>query len=85
MERDQTVNSQSQESSFFLMFGRDMYIPILGNILQPKLRYLGDTSSTLSLEMSGEAYMMAAINHKKARDNNEEKQKKMYLSLKLEI
>ena len=48
------------------MFGRDVYIPILANVLQPKLRYVDDTSSMLSLEMLTEAYMMAAINFTKA-------------------
>ena len=35
-------NGQSQESAFFLMFGRNVYIPTLANLLHPKLRYLGD-------------------------------------------
>ena len=30
-------NGQSQESTFFFMFGKDIYIPILANLLQPKL------------------------------------------------
>ena len=30
-------NSQSHESAFFLMFGRDVYIPILTNLFQPTL------------------------------------------------
>ena len=30
-------NSQSHESAFFLMFGRDVYIHSIANLLQPKL------------------------------------------------
>ena len=37
-------NGQSQESGFFLMFGRDAYIPTLASVLQPKLRCLGHIS-----------------------------------------
>ena len=37
-------NSQSQEFVIFLM----LYIPMLANLLQPKLRYSGDESSLLS-------------------------------------
>ena len=35
-------NGQSKESTFFLMFGRDVFIPTLLNLLQTKLRYLED-------------------------------------------
>ena len=49
------------------MFGRDVYILTKVNVLLPKLGYLGDTSM-FSLEMFREAYMMAGINLKKARD-----------------
>ena len=37
-------------------------------MLQPKLRYLGDTPYMVSLEMIREAYMMAAVNLNKATD-----------------
>ena len=49
------------------MFGRDVNIPMLANKLQPKLSYLGDKSSLLSIEMSREAYMLAAVNLERAR------------------
>ena len=52
----------------FLMFGRNVYILTLANLLQPKLLYLGDKSSLLSIDMLREAYMMEAINPKRARD-----------------
>ena len=40
------------------MFGKDVYIPTLANLLKPTLRYSGDKTSLLSLEMLGEAYML---------------------------
>ena len=61
-------NSQGQGSSFFLMFGRHVYISTLANLLQPKLRYLGDASALLSVEMLWEVYRLAAVNVKKERD-----------------
>ena len=30
-------NGQSHDSAFFLMFGRDVFIPASANLLQPKL------------------------------------------------
>ena len=44
-------NGQSHELAFSLVFGRDVYIPTLANLLQPKLYYLGCMSSLLSIEM----------------------------------
>ena len=44
-------NSWSQDLAFFLMFGRDIYIATLANLLQPNLWYLGDMSSLLSIEI----------------------------------
>ena len=42
-------NEHSRESPFFLMFGRDPLLP-LTKLLRPKLRYLGNEESILSLE-----------------------------------
>ena len=36
--------------------------------MQPKLKYQGDKSSLLSIEILKEPYILAAINLKKARD-----------------
>ena len=58
------------------MFGKDVYIPTLANILQPKLRYLGDKHSLFCIEMLREAYMLAAINVKRARDRQPSKKLK---------
>ena len=52
------------------MFGRDMCIPAIANLLQPKVSYLGDKSSLLSLEMLRETYMLATINLKRTRMHN---------------
>ena len=57
-------NGPSQEFGLFLMFERDVYIPMLASVLQPKLRYLGDRSSLLSVEMVSEAYMLTSLNLK---------------------
>ena len=43
------VEVKSQD--FPLMFGRDVYIPTLANLLQPKLRYSEGESSMHSIEM----------------------------------
>ena len=61
------LNGQNQESAFFLMFDRDVFIPTLANLLQPKFRYLGKKSSLLSIEMLREVYMLAGINSKRMR------------------
>ena len=61
-------NSQSQEPGFFLMFERNVYIPTFANLLEPKLRYMGNKSKLHSLEMLKEAYTLVAVNFKKARD-----------------
>ena len=53
-------NGQSQEPSLLLMFVTDAYLPILANMLQPKMRYLGDISSMLSLKMLRKAYMVGS-------------------------
>ena len=62
--------SQGQESSFFLMFGRYVYIPTLANLQLPKLRYLGDSSTLHFLEMLREMYMLTAVNLKKMRETD---------------
>ena len=69
---------------FFLMFGTDMYIPILTSLLKPNLQYLGDKSSLLLKEILSEAYMIAAIiNLKRARDKQPIKKTKDSTKFKL--
>ena len=54
--------------ALFLLLGRDVYIPTLVNLLQPKLQYLGGKSSLLLIEMLREASMSTAVNLKKAKE-----------------
>ena len=57
-------NSQIQESYFFLMMGRDAYNSTVAILLQPKLRYLGNTCTLLSLEMLRQANILVAVDLK---------------------
>ena len=60
----------AEDSSFFLMFGRDLYICTLANLLQPKLRHLGDALALLSEKMFRKVNVVAVVNFekKKVRD-----------------
>ena len=60
--------ARARSQHFFLLFGRDMYIPTLANLLQPILQYLGEKSSLLLIEMLREVFMLAVRNLKKAID-----------------
>ena len=57
-------NEYSRESQFFLMFGRDPYIPIQ-MFLKPKIRYLGTNENIWSLEALKDIYKLMAVNLKK--------------------
>ena len=56
-------NEHSRESPFFLMFGRDPLLP-LTKLLKPKLRYLGNEESILSLESLQNIYQLVVTNLK---------------------
>ena len=56
-------NEYSRESPFFLMFGRDL--------LRPKLRYLGNEESILSLESLQNIYQLVVTNLKIAREKRQ--------------
>ena len=58
------------------MFGRDVYIPTPANLLQPKLRYLADKFSFLSIEMLREVCMLAVMSLKWARKKQPSKKTK---------
>ena len=73
-------NSLSQESGFVPRFGRDVYNPTLANLLLSKIRYLGDKSSVLSLEMLREADMLVTVNLKRAKDRQPNRVTKEWIS-----
>ena len=58
-------NEHSRETPFFLMFGRDPRIP-LNEFLRPRLRYLGNDETIISLETLKDIYQIAAHNLKLA-------------------
>ena len=67
-------NEHSREAPFFLMFGRDLRLP-LNDFLRPKLRYLGNDEVIISLEAMKKIYKLAAQNLKLARERmNKKKQ-----------
>ena len=67
-------NEHSNESPFFLMFGRDPILP-LNTLLEPKIRYMGNDENILSLESLKKMYQIAATNLAKARERAKPTQK----------
>ena len=59
-------NEHSREAPFFLMFGRDPQLPF-NEYLKPRLRYLGNDETIISLEAVKDIYTMAAHNLKLAQ------------------
>ena len=49
------------ESPFFLMYGRDAYLPTLHNLLQPKIWYMGNDECKIHLDAIREVYMLAVL------------------------
>ena len=76
-------NGQSQESRFFLMFWRNVYNPTLENLLQPKLRYAAGASALFLLEMLREAYMLASVNLKRAKNRQTNKMTRKITNFKV--
>ena len=60
-------NEHSREAPFFIMFGRDPHIR-LTEALEPKIRYLGNDETILSLEALRKMYLIIAENLQKARN-----------------
>ena len=60
--------SAAGESLFFLMYGRDTYPPTPHQLLQPKMRYMGDDKCRIHLDAMREIYMMAVLNFKMSQD-----------------
>ena len=58
-------NEHSKESPFFLMFGRDPVLP-LNTLFEPKIRYMGNNISIISLETMKNLYKITATNLKMA-------------------
>ena len=56
------------ESPFFLMYGRDTYQPTLHQLLQPKMRYMGDDKCRIHLDAMQDIYIMAVLNLKMSQD-----------------
>ena len=65
-------NEHSKESPFFLMFGRDLILP-LNTLLGPKMRYLGNDINVLSLEAMKNMFEIAATNVKMAQERGDSK------------
>ena len=66
-----TVKAKNQAFPLCL---EGMFIsPTLANLLQSMIRHVRDESSLCSLEMLSEAYMLAAVNLKRARDRQPNK------------
>ena len=63
-------NEHSRESPFFLMFGRDPLLP-LTKLLRPKLQYLSNEESILSLESLQNIYQLVVTNLKTARERRQ--------------
>ena len=63
-------NEHSRESPFFLMFGRDPLLP-LTKLLRPKLRYLGNEESILSLQSLQNIYQLVVTNLKIAHEKRQ--------------
>ena len=63
-------NEHSKESPFFLMFGRDLVLP-LNTLLKPKIRHMGNDNNIISLETMKNVYEVAATNHKLAHEKGD--------------
>ena len=60
--------SAAGETPFFLMYRRDAYLPTLHQLLQPKMRYMGDNKCRIHLDAMQEIYMMTVLNLKMSQD-----------------
>ena len=72
-------NEHLRESPFFLMFGRDLLLP-LTKLLKPKIRYLGNDENILYLGALKNMYQLVVTNLKYAR---EKRQAKIHVEPKL--
>ena len=65
-------NQTSQESPFFLMYGRDPLVPLL-SLLEPQPRYVGDELGRLNLQEMQRIYSLVAAQIKFARERRDKK------------
>ena len=63
-------NKHSNESPFFLKFGRDPVLS-LNTLLEPKMRYQGNDMNNLLLEAMKNMFEIAAMNLKLARERRD--------------
>ena len=63
-------NEHSKESLFFLMFGRDLVLP-LNTLLEPKIRYIGNDINIISLETMKNLYEVVTTNLKLAQEKGD--------------
>ena len=76
-------NEHSRETPFFLMFGRDLRIP-LNDLLRPCITYLGMDESILSLQAMRNIYKMVTHNLETAHKHLEKEAKKYPTRVKTE-
>ena len=77
-------NEHSEESPFFLMFGRDPVLP-LNTLLGPKIRYLGNDLNIISLEAMKNMFEIAATNLKMTREKGDLENNPLPINCSLEI
>ena len=63
-------NEHLKESPFFLMFGRDLVLP-LNTLLEPKIRYMGNDVNIISLETMKNLYEITTTNLKLAQEKGD--------------
>ena len=61
-------HTATDESPFFFMYGQDVYLPMLHNLLQSKICYMGDDECKIYLDTTREVYMLVVLNLKMPHD-----------------
>ena len=61
-------HTATDDCPFFVMYGKDAYLPTLHNLLQPKIYYMGDDECRIHLDAMREVYMLALLNLKMSHD-----------------